>query len=205
MAPTEQESASPSRPPLFVAQLPENHDGERTIKRVLIANRGEIACRVISTCRKLNLTSIAIYVEEDLGSRHIQGRRCVGESWERRTNHRESVSQCRTYRPDCNIRPCRCYTSWIRLSERKSELFRCCKASWPHLYWAKLRSHVDSGKQAGLERLSSKACPSCSTHSRIQWLKSGCLGSGKGSRLYRLPGNGQSLCWWGRPWHAHCS
>ncbi|KAK4949983.1 hypothetical protein LTR10_011825 [Elasticomyces elasticus] len=63
-------SASHSRPPLFVAQLPSD-SGSRTINRVLIANRGEIACRIIATCRKLGLTSIAIYAEEDATSRHI--------------------------------------------------------------------------------------------------------------------------------------
>lgn len=66
-----QKSASPDREPLFVAQLPTDKDGRSKIRRVLIANRGEIACRVIRTCRELNITSIAIFVEEDSTSRHI--------------------------------------------------------------------------------------------------------------------------------------
>ncbi|GMF06304.1 unnamed protein product [[Candida] boidinii] len=41
------------------------------VKRVLIANRGEIACRVIRTCKKYNLTSIAIYSKEDIESLHV--------------------------------------------------------------------------------------------------------------------------------------
>jgi hypothetical protein len=57
-------SAVSQRPPLFVAQPLLNNDGSPKISRVFIANRGEIACRVIATCRKLNLTSIAIYVQE---------------------------------------------------------------------------------------------------------------------------------------------
>ncbi|KAH0842314.1 hypothetical protein AYO21_00068 [Fonsecaea monophora] len=64
-------SATPQRPPLFVAQLPPSSHGRRKIQRVLIANRGEIACRIITTCRKLDLTSIAIYAEEDSSSRHV--------------------------------------------------------------------------------------------------------------------------------------
>ncbi|KAH7125143.1 carbamoyl-phosphate synthase L chain, ATP binding domain-containing protein [Dendryphion nanum] len=63
--------ASSQRLPLFVAQPLLNVDGLPKIKRVFIANRGEIACRVIATCRKLNLTSIAIYVQEDKSSRHF--------------------------------------------------------------------------------------------------------------------------------------
>src|SRR6195952_2812836 len=67
----QQVSATPMRPPLFVAQLPPSSNGRRQIRRVLIANRGEIACRIIATCRKLDLTSIAIYAEEDSTSLHI--------------------------------------------------------------------------------------------------------------------------------------
>lgn len=51
-------------PPLFVAPLPLDNAGSPRLHRLLIANRGEIACRIIETCRKLNITSIAIYVEE---------------------------------------------------------------------------------------------------------------------------------------------
>jgi hypothetical protein len=52
------------RPPLFVAQQLLSDDGLPKVQRVFIANRGEIACRIIDTCRKLNLISVAIYVQE---------------------------------------------------------------------------------------------------------------------------------------------
>ncbi|KAK5062667.1 hypothetical protein LTR84_004740 [Exophiala bonariae] len=63
-------TASPERPPLWVAQLPRTNNGELRIRRLMIANRGEIASRVIKTCRKLNITSIAIYASEDASSQH---------------------------------------------------------------------------------------------------------------------------------------
>jgi 3-methylcrotonyl-CoA carboxylase alpha subunit len=40
-------------------------------RKILIANRGEIACRVISTARKMGIRSVAVYSDADAGSRHV--------------------------------------------------------------------------------------------------------------------------------------
>ena len=40
-------------------------------KKILIANRGEIACRIIGTCRKLGISSVAIYSTADENALHV--------------------------------------------------------------------------------------------------------------------------------------
>ena len=44
----------------------------RPIRSVLIANRGEIACRVIDTLRRMGIRSIAIYSDADADARHVR-------------------------------------------------------------------------------------------------------------------------------------
>lgn len=41
-------------------------------KKILIANRGEIACRVAATARRMGIQTVAVYSDADAGAKHVQ-------------------------------------------------------------------------------------------------------------------------------------
>jgi 3-methylcrotonyl-CoA carboxylase alpha subunit len=45
---------------------------ERTLERLLVANRGEIVCRIARTARRLGWTTIAVYSDADRGAKHVR-------------------------------------------------------------------------------------------------------------------------------------
>ncbi|PSW05425.1 acetyl/propionyl/methylcrotonyl-CoA carboxylase subunit alpha [Photobacterium lipolyticum] len=55
----------------------------RKINRLLIANRGEIACRIIATARRLHIETVAVYSDADRNAKHVSmadQAMCIGPS-----------------------------------------------------------------------------------------------------------------------------
>ena len=51
--------------------------------KILIANRGEIALRIIRACREMGIRTVAIYSEADINSQHVKFADeavCIGEA-----------------------------------------------------------------------------------------------------------------------------
>src|SRR6187551_994602 len=49
------------------------HEGRsRMFKKILIANRGEIACRVIKSARKMGIATVAVYSDADRDVVHVE-------------------------------------------------------------------------------------------------------------------------------------
>ncbi|HNU08245.1 MAG TPA: biotin carboxylase N-terminal domain-containing protein, partial [Pyrinomonadaceae bacterium] len=45
---------------------------EREIRKILIANRGEIACRIIWTCKEMGIRTVAVHSTADRDALHVR-------------------------------------------------------------------------------------------------------------------------------------
>jgi 3-methylcrotonyl-CoA carboxylase alpha subunit len=60
----------------MIGSFPTGHRG--MFAKIVIANRGEIACRVIRTARRLGIATVAVYSQADRGALHVED---ADEAW----------------------------------------------------------------------------------------------------------------------------
>jgi 3-methylcrotonyl-CoA carboxylase alpha subunit len=44
----------------------------QALKKILIANRGEIACRIMRSAKQMGLTTVAVYSDADKNAQHVK-------------------------------------------------------------------------------------------------------------------------------------
>jgi acetyl-CoA carboxylase biotin carboxylase subunit len=90
-------------------------------KKILIANRGEIALRIIRTCKEMGIKTVAVYSTADRDSLHVRFADeavCIGPP-----ASSDSYLNIPQYHFCCRVNQCRCYPSGLWFLVRECKIF----------------------------------------------------------------------------------
>ena len=114
-------------------------------KRILIANRGEIACRIIKTARRMGIATVAVYSEADRDALHVEmADEAVAD---RAAAGGAKLSGHRQDRRGLQIDRRRSGASGLRLSLRTRGLRHRARRGRHRLHRAQSQSHRRHGRQ----------------------------------------------------------
>ena len=80
------------------------------LKKILVANRGEIALRIIKTIKEMGLEAVAMYVEIDKNSLYVQNSDHAFKLDNGYMDQDEIINKAKQFNVDA-IHPCLLYTS----------------------------------------------------------------------------------------------
>ena len=152
-------AASTDDPRLFTLSLqrlpahgahPGRGRGWKMFKKILIANRGEIACRVIRTARRMGIATVAVYSDADARAPHVQDGRRGGAARARRRRP-NPISIAELIIDACKATGRRGGASGLRLPLRARELRPGARRGGDRLHRPAARGDRGDGRQDRIE------------------------------------------------------